>query len=219
MKKLLAYSVTALLASIAIVELFNLGRFYRLNAAPNPHHPSASAPANQKPMMQMSDRHFIEMMIPHHQSAIAMAQLAPSRAKHSEIEQLAAFIIKAQTGEIKEMRTWYKKWYETDVPVVPAGSGMMGNHTGMMGNHAGMSGMHQTGMGMAIDLESLKTAPDFDREFIRQMIPHHQMAVHMAQMLLKHPTHPEIQNLAQSIIKSQTAKITQMQQWEKGWPQ
>jgi uncharacterized protein (DUF305 family) len=51
------------------------------------------------------------------------------------------------------------------------------------------------------------------------MIPYHQMDVHMAQMLLKYSTHPEIQNLAQLMIKSQTAEITQMQQWEKDWSQ
>jgi uncharacterized protein (DUF305 family) len=41
------------------------------------------------------------------------------------------------------------------------------------------------------------------------------MAVHMAQMVLNHNTHPEIGTLAQSIIKSQTAEIKQMQEWQK----
>jgi uncharacterized protein (DUF305 family) len=89
---------------------------------------------------------------------------------------------------------------------------MMGMHQG-----AGMKGMHQSGMSMKIDLEALKNASDFDRDFIRQMISHHQMAVHMTQMLLKHTTRPEMRDLAESIIKSQTAEIAQMQQWQQTW--
>ncbi|NDD22160.1 MAG: DUF305 domain-containing protein, partial [Synechococcaceae bacterium WBA_3_309] len=41
-------------------------------------------------MGQLSaDARFIVMMIPHHQGAIAMAELAPSRARRPEIKALA----------------------------------------------------------------------------------------------------------------------------------
>jgi uncharacterized protein (DUF305 family) len=217
MKKILVYSFTVLLAGNAIGGLLNLDRFQNLNAAPRPEAPAAETAAVQKPMMDMHDRHFIEMIIPHHQDAIDMAQLAPSRAKHPEIEQLAASIIKAQTSEIGQMRTWYKTWYETDVPDVSAA--MMKRHSDMMRMHqgAGMKGMHQSGMSMKIDLEALKNSSDFDRDFMHQMIRHHQMAVQMAQMLLQHTTRPEMRDLAESIIKSQTAEITQMYQWQQTW--
>jgi uncharacterized protein (DUF305 family) len=68
-----------------------------------------------------------------------------------------------------------------------------------------------------MDLETLKNAPDFDKEFIRQMIPHHRMAVQMSQMIAKKTTKPQIRNLAKSIIKSQTAEIRQMEQWYQNW--
>jgi len=101
------------------------------------------------------------------------------------------------------------------------GQGMMGNGQGMMGNGQGMMGngqgmMTQNGM-MHTDIVALKNASDFDKEFIRQMIPHHQMAVRMAQMVLNQKTRPEIHTLAQSIIKSQTTEINQMQQWQQAW--
>jgi uncharacterized protein (DUF305 family) len=219
MKKIFIDSFAGLLASSTIAGLISLDRGQSLNAAPRPQAPADATAATPKPMRQMHDRHFIEMMIPHHEGAIAMAQLAPSQAKHPEIKQLAALMIKAQTSEIGQMRTWYKTWYNTDVPVVSAT--MMKRHSDMMGMHQGprMKGMHQSGMSMKIDLEALKNSSDFDREFIQQMIPHHQMAVHMAQMLLKHTTRPEMRDLAASIIKSQTAEITQMQQWEQTWSQ
>jgi uncharacterized protein (DUF305 family) len=46
------------------------------------------------------DAAFAEMMIPHHQGAIAMADAAKERGEHDEIRELADEIIAAQTREI-----------------------------------------------------------------------------------------------------------------------
>lgn len=56
------------------------------------------------------DKAFIEMMIAHHQGAIDMANLIPSRAKHDEIKKLGEAIISAQTKEIQEMQQWQRDW-------------------------------------------------------------------------------------------------------------
>lgn len=169
-----------------------------------------SSPRDVTQMGMQHDQHFIERMIPHHQSAVQMADLALSRAKHLGLKQLAANIKTVQTQEIKQMQGWYKQWYGSAVPTVAKGSmGMMGmGRTGMP--------MHSSMMGMQTDLTALKNASDFDRVFIEQMIPHHQMAVTMSSMILN-SSHPELQSLAQSIIRSQTAEIQQMQQWRQAW--
>lgn len=61
------------------------------------------------------DKAFVEMMISHHEGAVAMAELIPSRAKHQEIKNLGEAIITAQTKEITEMKQWQKDWsYSTD---------------------------------------------------------------------------------------------------------
>lgn len=54
-------------------------------------------------------------------------------------------------------------------------------------------------------------------ELIRQMIPHHESSVMMAQMVGDRANHTQILDLAQAIIKSQTAEIQQMQQWYQAW--
>lgn len=182
-------------------------------------------PANPRRVAMPIDQHFIEMMIPHHEDAVAMANLAQTRAKKPELKALAQTIKRDQTREINQMRTWYKQWFGKAVPTIPAMGSRMGGpdrmDPGMMGSGKmggpgrmgpGMMGMGH-GQGMRMDLEALKTAPDFDREFVRQMIPHHQMAVHMAQMLQSRTTRPEMKTLAQDIIRTQTAEINQMQQW------
>src|SRR3989344_4995108 len=119
------------------------------------------------------DQHFIEQMIPHHDDAITMANVALQKAEHREIKDLSQNIIKAQTEENDMMKEWYKSWFGGTVPDIFANTGH-GMGSGIM--HGGM-------MGSSSDLANLESAKPFDKEFIEQMIPHHQMGIMMAQML------------------------------------
>lgn len=150
-------------------------------------------------MLSDIDRHFIEEMIPHHEDAIAMAELAITKAEHEEIRQLAANIQDSQSKEISDMTSWYKSWYATEVPE---------------------SETFNMGMGMMDDMNDFKALEDaeiFDKEFIKQMIPHHQMAVMMASMLLNRTEYKEMQKLAQDIISTQTEEINKMSIWYSQW--
>lgn len=82
------------------------------------------------------------------------------------------------------------------------------NHNGM--NHGSMN--HG----------EMQSAPDaanapFDAQFLDTMIAHHAGAVEMARDALKRHEHPEIKTLANEIIKSQTAEIEQMRDWQTRW--
>jgi uncharacterized protein (DUF305 family) len=162
------------------------------------------------------DRHFIEQMVPHHEDAVLMAELALTKAEHPELRQLAENVKRDQSREIDQMRSWYSSWYGVDLPEYDydghgPGGGMMDG--GMM--DGGMMGMGM--MDDGTDLEVLQTASPFDREFIRQMVPHHQMGIMMAQMVLRGSEHPEVQELARSIIDTQSAEIEQMLEWYRDW--
>jgi uncharacterized protein (DUF305 family) len=63
--------------------------------------------ANKEPF----DRAFIDAMIPHHQSAIEMAQIASEKSKIPAIKELAENIISAQQREIEQMEQWREEWY------------------------------------------------------------------------------------------------------------
>ncbi|MFA6136339.1 MAG: DUF305 domain-containing protein [Candidatus Paceibacterota bacterium] len=158
-------------------------------------------------MMGDISRYFIEQMIPHHDDAIIMAEIAFTKAEHSEIKQLAEDIKRTQSEENAMMREWYKTWYGTNVSDIGSavGHGMGG---GMMNN-----GM----MGSATDVNTLKIAKLFDKEFIEQMIPHHQMAVMMANMALNSSDRSEIKQLAKNIISAQTKEIESMRTWYSLW--
>ncbi len=56
-----------------------------------------------------NDRDFVRLMIPHHESAIDMAELAKKNTKNAEILSLSDAIIKEQSREIAEFRKWLEK--------------------------------------------------------------------------------------------------------------
>lgn len=57
------------------------------------------------------DRAFIEAMIPHHESAIAAAEIVAASTAREELKTLAAGIIAAQQREIDQMQEWLASWY------------------------------------------------------------------------------------------------------------
>jgi uncharacterized protein (DUF305 family) len=63
--------------------------------------------ANKEPF----DKAFIDAMIPHHQSAIEMAQVAYRQSNNPEIKTLAEGIVEAQTREITQIEGWRQQWY------------------------------------------------------------------------------------------------------------
>jgi len=72
-------------------------------------------------------------------------------------------------------------------------------------------------MGNDSDATRLEDAQDFDRAFVEDMIPHHQMAVMMASMLKDGTTRPEMKKLADDIITAQTSEISMMRSWLTNW--
>jgi len=54
---------------------------------------------------------FIDLMIPHHEAAIAMAKDAMIKTNRAELKQMAQEIIMAQEKEITQMKEWRRQWY------------------------------------------------------------------------------------------------------------
>lgn len=145
------------------------------------------------------DAMFIEQMIPHHEDAIDMAELALDRAERPEIRRLAQDVIETQSAEITEMRRMYREWFGTDVP---EGDGSFGMMPGMMGTP---------------DMDDLRAADDFDKAFIEAMVPHHRMGIRMSQMAGGATRRQRMRDLTDGIIEGQSAEIDEMRGWYRDW--
>jgi uncharacterized protein (DUF305 family) len=139
-----------------------------------------------------ADVMFAQMMIPHHQQAVDMGEIAATRASSPEVLALAKQIAEEQEPEIALMDSWL------------TGSGA-GDH---MNHDVGMDGMLTDA-----ELETLEAAkgPEFDRLFLEGMIAHHEGTISMAEGVVD-SKNPEVAKLAASIIKSQTEQIQYMKE-------
>ena len=190
-----------------------------MDATPGGMMNMGATPAGGMMMNMEFDLAFIDMMIPHHEGAVAMAKVALERGEHEEIRAMAEEIISAQDTEITQLQAWRTAWYP-DAPLVTM-SGMMDMQgmghmmPGMSELMDSMSGMH---MDPAADTAALCAVGDaFDRAFIDMMIPHHESAIMMAETALQHAQHPELKEMAKEIIDAQQREIDQMKGWREAW--
>ena len=139
-----------------------------------------------------ADIMFAQMMIPHHEQALLMSELARTRSENSEVKKLAEQIFAAQSPEIAQMKTWLDK----------TGSGLS------MGHDMGMNGMLSDE-----EIQKLKDAKGkaFDRLFLEGMINHHEGAIHMAEMIID-SDNEEVKKLGLSIQSSQQKEIELMKE-------
>jgi uncharacterized protein (DUF305 family) len=148
---------------------------------------------------EYSDRAFIDAMVPHHQGAIAMAEVALKNAEHEEIKELSRNIVSTQQSEIEELKSIKQEEFGTsNVPME-------------------MSPKQMRGMGMMMDPKRLSKREPFDEAFIDTMIPHHQSAIEMAKVANEKSEIPEIEELAQNIVSAQKREIQQMRRWREQW--
>lgn len=164
---------------------------------------SESAPASAEEH-NAADVEFAQAMIPHHEQAVEMADLAVDQASSEEVRTLAEEIRDAQNPEIETLTGWLEDWGEE----VPDG-GM--DHGGMdMGDDDMDMGMD--GMMSEEELTELENATGaaFDEMFLEMMIEHHRGAVEMAETEQAEGSYQPALDMAEDIIATQNAEIDQM---------
>lgn len=144
-----------------------------------------------------ADVAFAQQMIPHHEQAIEMAEMAAGRASGDEVKELAARIEAAQGPEIETLEGWLAEWGEE--ASIDSGHGDMDHDAGMMD---------------ADDMNQLMDASGaaWDRMFLELMIEHHEGAVDMAQVEVDEGQSAGAVAMAEKIIRDQQEEITEMQE-------
>jgi uncharacterized protein (DUF305 family) len=142
-------------------------------------------------VLSSSDAMFLQMMIPHHEQAIVMSDLALKISKNKELLALAAQIKAAQNPEIVQM----KKWLADDG----------------LGENLGHSMDSMGGMLSEEDLKELSNSSgtSFDKKFISGMIEHHIGAVEMVKMIQDSKV-ADLRTFADVITRTQSAEVELM---------
>lgn len=151
---------------------------------------------NASGTMTLSDADFtfLMMMLPHHEQAIQMSELALTNTDSTEVLLTAKSIKKLQNVEIQKMKSWLTEAGKTT------------------SSHMTMSGM-LTDQQM-LDLRSAR-GKEFDMQYLSGMIGHHRGAIEMAQYEMDHGSNPKVQAMAAAIVVSQTAEVLAMEAMRK----
>lgn len=133
---------------------------------------------------------FAQMMIPHHEQAVALSNLALEVSNNAEVRDLATRIKSAQSPEIDQMKTWIDSVGLPDM------------------NHI----MEMPGFVNDAQFAAIKelAGNSFDVLFLELMIAHHQGAIEMVGDIANNKV-AEVKALGEEIVASQTAEIAEMQ--------
>lgn len=192
-KRPIALAGTALIAVLALGACGSDADDAQSMGGMNGHGSSSSTSRQSSSSDRAGDVMFAQMMIPHHQQAVEMADLALANAStSSDVKDLAQQIKAAQDPEIATMNGWLREWG------APKSAAMDHGTSGMMSEE---------------DMASLKAADGaaFNRMWLEMMVDHHQGAVTMAQDVLSSTEEPEVKSLAQAIVEGQQKEIATMQ--------
>jgi uncharacterized protein (DUF305 family) len=161
-------------------------------------HSAASVEVSPDAAFNAADVMFAQGMIPHHQQAIEMADMAldPAVGAGPEVLDLATRIKAGQDPEIAQMTTWLKDWDQ------PMAMDMSDGH--------GMDGMD--GMLSADEMKELAAlrGAEFHTAWMEGMIRHHEGAITMAKEVAAKGELPKVKTLAEQIVAAQRAEIDEM---------
>ncbi len=143
------------------------------------------------------DCDFANMMIMHHQSAVAMSNFEIANGTNQEIKMIAEQIKKAQTNEISEMHKILNnfKINAPDRQPIKVHEELSESMQNMMDQ---MNGVKMTG--------------NTDKDYASMMIPHHESALKMAQDELKYGKQPALKKMAEQMISVQENEIKQFKE-------
>ena len=177
-RKILLSALAVVLVSAAI---------FGLEASNSPNREKGESQFNRADIM------FLRMMIPHHEQAIEMAEMAPERTDNRKVLALAENISAVQRQENQQMAEWLTE----------------------VGIRSPERIRRMAGMATTQEIAELNQSKDqqFDKQFAELMIDHHNGGIHMANVAVQNGKSEKVRELAQGMIETQQKEISQMKEW------
>jgi uncharacterized protein (DUF305 family) len=126
--------------------------------------------------------------------AVRMGEQCVAKARHERLREQCAEIVKAQSEEIRMMRSWLRRWYHTDHKP-----------------HLGMSERAQLR-----ELASAKGAK-YEIMVMEMFIDHHAVALIRAEDCIRKAYHDKLKDTCRMIVETQRAEIARFRSWLRAW--
>lgn len=182
-------------------------------ATPAASHGSMHEMGDASPMAEMEmgiDLVYIDMMIPHHASIIALSEAALPRLTDERLQAIAEKIIDAQGAEIEELHDLREALFGSTTPM-PMDQAQMAMMMDMMPGMGSMEGMTAQ-MDPVVQVQAFCAAENPDLAFIDLTIPHHETAIAASESVLEQSTNDEVRAFAERVIADQQAEIETLQE-------
>ena len=149
--------------------------------------------ATQQPKAGL-EINYMEFTIDHHAMGVGMAQLCIQKAVHAELRELCQTELATQSAQIQQLQSWLQAWYGIAYqPEMTQGDQRM------------------------MDMLAALSGAEFEVEFMETFSRHHHQIIQRSQPIADQAVHPELRQLATSIIQAQTAGIQDMLTWLCEW--
>lgn len=150
----------------------------------------------QAPLSNSISYNFMVMMIPHHQAAIEMCANVLKYTKNETLQEIAFQIIRQQTQSIKNMQN------------------ILENCKCCTNSDEELCLYHQRidqiMCHMFTEMKNARVTQNITRDFIYEMIPHHQGAIYMSKETLDNKICPQLKPILENIVTLQEQGIKQM---------
>jgi len=145
-----------------------------------------------------TDVMFLQMLVPHHQQGVRLAELGADKAVRAEVRDFAAAVVATQNDELTSVESWLADWNQPVEADPDPGA-----------HHGHGDGLHAPDPEVVTALEQTESGK-FDATFVNLFTGHQHGAVKLAKMELAKGRHPDARDLADRIVKSRTAQVQQL---------
>jgi uncharacterized protein (DUF305 family) len=171
--------------------------------------PSAQTPVPAADLYTQDDLRFLSHMIVHHEQALELAALVPSRTTREALIRFASLVDRSQRAEIDQMKS---------LLAAAADRGLVVPHDALHSAEP-MPGLLST---RQMDAIASAKGPPFERMWLEAMIVHHEGALTMGREQQRRQFESRrqpygIDVLVDEILVVQRAEITQMKAWLSEW--
>lgn len=134
------------------------------------------------------DQRYLNAMIAHHRGAMLLAEQAKKESKRSEIQELAAKILKDEPVAIAGLYDWKKTWYRDNRPVKDPAPIRLGT-----------------------------ADATFDLRFLNALIAHHEAGLLMTKEIKLKSSRPEVLDNANAVETFLTTTLKVFKDWRSAW--